>query len=195
MKNVLLAFLGVIFFYNTAIAAEYTIDKAHSEVTFKVKHLGISYVYGNFGEFEGTYTFEPTTPSESSVQATIKTTSIDTGNSKRDDHLRNPDFFEASAYPLITYRSKAIENASASGFKVIGDLTMHGVTKEVVLDVVYNGAATDPGGNERTAFSATTELNRKDFGLTWNKLLETGGVIVGDEIKINLEIAGIKTKD
>ncbi len=175
----------------TSFAAEYEIDPAHSSVEFKIKHLAISNVNGAFGAFEGTLSFDPTNVGASKTTAKISVDSISTENSKRDDHLKSPDFFNIAQFPALTFVSKET-SGTAESFKVKGDLTMHGVTKPVVLDVTYNGTAKDPHGNERVGFSATTSLNRKDFGLTWSKLTEAGSIVVGDEVKIALEIAGVK---
>jgi len=175
----------------TSFAAEYEIDPAHSSVEFKIKHLAISNVNGTFGAFEGTLSFDPTNVGASKTTAKISVDSISTENSKRDDHLKSPDFFNIAQFPALTFVSKET-SGTAESFKVKGDLTMHGVTKPVVLDVTYNGTAKDPHGNERVGFSATTSLNRKDFGLTWSKLTEAGSIVVGDEVKIALEIAGVK---
>jgi len=174
-----------------SFAAEYEIDPAHSSVEFKIKHLAISNVNGAFGAFEGTLSFDPTNVGASKTTAKISVDSISTENSKRDDHLKSPDFFNIAQFPALTFVSKET-SGTAESFKVKGDLTMHGVTKPVVLDVTYNGTAKDPHGNERVGFSATTSLNRKDFGLTWSKLTEAGSIVVGDEVKIALEIAGVK---
>jgi polyisoprenoid-binding protein YceI len=177
-----------------ALSEVYTIDAEHSAVGFKVKHLAISSVPGQFKTFSGDIQFDPTKPEKSSVVATIDAGSVTTQQTKRDEHLRSEDFFDIKKFPTLTFKSSGIEGASKDAFKVKGDLTMHGVTKPVVLDVAYNGASKDPGGNERVAFSATTELNRKDFGLAWNKLLETGALVVGENVKISLEIEAMKKK-
>lgn len=175
-----------------AWAADYAIDSSHSSIGFKVKHLAISSVPGTFSEFKGTFSYDPKNVAASKAEAHIVVKSIDTSDAKRDDHLRAADFFDESKYPTITFKSQKVEGVSESEFKAHGDLTIHGVTKPVVLDVTYGGSAVDPWGKERAAFVATTKINRKDFGLTWSKTLETGSLVVGDEVSITLEIEGIK---
>lgn len=193
-KTILLSVCTLLFlsFPGPSFAATYKIDTDHTEITFKVKHLGISYVSGSFGEFQGTFEFDPNNVDASRTEAKIAAKSINTRNKKRDDHLRAPDFLDASKFPAITFVSKEIKNVNGSNFTVVGDLSIHGVTKEVELAVTFNGAVKDPWGNEKAAFSASTEINRKHFGLTWNKLLETGAFVVGEEVKISIEVEGTK---
>ncbi len=174
-------------------AATYEIDSAHSSVEFKVRHL-IGKVTGRFNSFSGSIDYEPGKPKEWKVKATIEAKSIDTNNEKRDDHLRNDDFFHVKKYPTLEFVSTKVLKAEKDSAKIRGNLTMHGVTKPVVLDVEILGTAVDPWGNEKAVFSATTKLNRKDFGLSWNKKLETGGLLVGDEIQIFLEVESNKKK-
>ena len=175
-------------------AADYTIDSDHSSITFKVRHLAISSVSGRFSEFAGMFSYDPNNVTTSKTDATIKIKSINTEQAKRDDHLRSPDFFDAAKFGEITFKSSAVKNPTAEGFQLLGDLTMHGVTKPVTLDVTVGGLGKDMYGNERAAFSATTKIDRKDWGLTWSKTLDTGAVVVGDEVTVNLEIEGIKKK-
>jgi len=177
---------------SSAWAAEYEIDPSHSSVGFKVKHLAISSVPGKFAEFKGTFSFDPENVEASKADASITATSIDTGDKKRDDHLRGGDFLDTTAHPTISFKSSKVEKLSDSEFKAHGDLSIHGVTKPVVLDVTFGGAVKDPWGKERAAFVATTKINRKDFGLTWSKVLETGGLVVGDDVAITLEVEGVK---
>ncbi|NDC38436.1 MAG: polyisoprenoid-binding protein [Proteobacteria bacterium] len=189
-------FLGIVLAVCTtsAGAESYTIDSAHTTVGFKIKHMAISTVTGQFADFGGTFSYNPKDVKSSKVAATIKAPSISTQHQKRDDHLRGSDFFDVLKFPEISFVSKEILDPSAESFKVRGDLTIRGVTKPVTLDVTFGGAAKDPWGNEKIAFSATTKINRRDFGLTWSKLLETGALVVGDEVAINLEVEGTKTK-
>lgn len=175
----------------SSFAADYTIDPDHSSVEFKIKHLAITNVNGAFGRFEGNLFFDPSNVSAAKTTAKISVDSITTENGKRDDHLKSPDFFNTAQFPELTFVSKET-TGSAESFQVKGDLTMRGVTKPVVLDVTYNGTAKDHYGNERVGFSATTSLNRKDFGLTWSKLTEAGAIVVGDDVKITLDISAIK---
>lgn len=177
-----------------ADVTEYIIDPDHSQVIFKVKHMGISTVTGSFDEFEGTYAFDEEDLSQSNVETVIRTASINTNKKKRDDHLKSPDFLDVEKNPTIIFKSKEIRNADGEDFEIVGDLTINGVTKEVVLDAEYGGSAKDPWGNERSAFTAETTIDRKDYGITWNKTLDAGGVVVGDDVKIVLEVEGIKKK-
>lgn len=175
-----------------ASAAEYKIDPTHSTVGFKIKHLAISTVAGSFTDFTGSFEFEPNKIEASKAEAQINIKSVDTNQGKRDDHLRSPDFFDVAKFPEMKFVSKKVSDVKGDTFKVDGDLTIHGVTKPVTLDVTFGGVAKDPWNNERAAFAATTKINRKDFGLTWNKALETGGLVVGEEVAVNIEIEGIK---
>jgi polyisoprenoid-binding protein YceI len=169
----------------------WAIDAAHSEAGFAVKHLMISTVKGRFGAISGTIVLDEANPAASTVQAEIDATSIDTRSEQRDAHLRSPDFFAVEAYPTLTFRSTKVDAQSKGEFRVTGDLTIRDVTKQVVLEVEETGRATDPWGGERIGFTATTKLNRDEFGLTWNAALETGGVMVGNEVKITLEIQAV----
>ena len=168
----------------------YRIDKAHSEAIFQVRHL-VTKVRGRFTDFEGTIDYNEANPEQSSVNFTIQATSIDTAEPDRDKHLRTADFFDVEQFPTITFHSKRITRRGGENFDVTGDLTMHGVTKEIVLPVAHMGKAKDPWGGERVGFEAETTLNRKDFGLNWNAMLEAGGFLVGDEVKVSLEIQAV----
>jgi polyisoprenoid-binding protein YceI len=168
----------------------YRIDKAHSEAIFQVRHL-VTKVRGRFTDFEGTIDYNEGNPEQSSVNFTVQATSIDTAEPDRDKHLRTADFFDVEQHPTITFRSKRITRRGGDNFDVTGDLTMHGVTKEVVLPVAHLGKAKDPWGGERVGFEAETTLNRKDFGLNWNAMLEAGGFLVGDDVKVSLQIQAV----
>jgi polyisoprenoid-binding protein YceI len=176
-------------------AASYTVDPAHTEIQFKVKHLTIATVRGTFVDFEGDFEFDQDSIAASSANATIEAKSVNTNNQKRDDHLRSDDFFNVEKNPKITFFSKEVKNVKGDTFTVVGDITINGVTRTIELDAEFNGAATDPWGNERVAFSAESKIDRKDFGLTWNKVMEAGGLVVGDEVKIHVEVEGIKKQD
>lgn len=176
----------------TAWATDYKIDPTHTSVGFKVKHLAISSVPGKFVDVKGSFSFDPAKIESSKAEAEIAVASVDTNEAKRDDHLKSPDFLDSTKFPSITFKSNKVEKISNSEFNAVGDLTIHGVTKPVTLKVTYGGAAKDPWGNERAAFLATTKINRKDFGLTWNKVLETGGLLVGEDVEISLEVEGVK---
>ena len=172
-------------FSSQAEVAEYAIDTAHSQVIFKVKHLAISTVTGRFDTFEGSYAFDSEDISKSSVETSIVASSINTNEKDRDDHIRSDDFLDVEKYPNITFKSKSINKGKGNDFQIVGDLT---------LDAEYEGSAKDPRGNERSAFTANGEISRKDYGMTWNKVLEAGGFVVGDEVKITLEIQGVRKK-
>jgi polyisoprenoid-binding protein YceI len=176
-----------------ASAATWTIDPEHSNIGFKVRHLMVSNVKGNFEKHSGTVDIDDKNITKSKVEVSIDTNSISTGVQKRDEHLRSADFFDVAKFPAMTFVSKKVAKAGKDKLKVTGDLTLHGVTKEVVLDVEGpSKESKDPWGNIRKGATATAKINRKDFGLNWNKALETGGVLVGEEIAINLEIEMIK---
>jgi polyisoprenoid-binding protein YceI len=174
----------------TTATTTYTIDKAHSEATFQVRHL-LTKVRGRFSDFAGTIEYDADHPERSSVTATIQATSIDTNEADRDTHLRSADFFGVDRFPTLTFTSTGVTKKGRDTFDVVGDLTIHGVTRPVTLNVSFLGKATDPWGNERLGFEADTTINRKDFGLTWNAALETGGFLVGDEVKINLSVQAL----
>jgi polyisoprenoid-binding protein YceI len=166
----------------------FTIDKAHSEAEFQVRHL-ITKVRGRFSDFEGAIQFDETQPANSSVTITIPTASVDTNVADRDTHLRSEDFFFVEKYPQITFASASIKPAGSPGaFAVTGDLTIRGVTKRITLPVTYLGKAKDPWGNEKLGFETEITINRKDYGLMWNAALEAGGFLVGDEVKISMSI-------
>ncbi len=176
-----------------APAATYQVDPVHSQVEFTVDHLVIFKVSGNFSEYEGTIEADAAGKTLKSASATIKVASLDTREAKRDEHLRSADFFDAASHPTMTFVSKKVEG-SGDNITVRGDLTIRGTTREVVLKGRFRGANTDPWGNVRAGFSASTVINRRDYGLNWNKALEAGGVVVGDEVTINLEIQGVLNK-
>jgi polyisoprenoid-binding protein YceI len=174
-------------------AATWQIDPEHSSVQFKVRHLMVSNVKGEFSRFSGLATIDDQDITRSSVKVNIETASIDTKVAKRDEHLKSADFFDVTKYPAMTFASKKVVKAGNDKLKVTGDLTIHGVTREVILDVEGPTAEVkDPWGNTRRGATATTKINRKDFGLNWNKALETGGVVVGDDVIITLEVEMIK---
>ena len=171
------------------VTESWTIDKAHSAAEFKVRHL-MANVGGRFNDFDAVIHLDRTNAANSSVEFTIQATSIDTGNKNRDEHLRSPDFFDVAKFPTITFKSVSIRERSKDLYDVTGDLTMHGVTKRLTLPVQFLGFGRGPGGNEKAGFEITTTLNRKDFGVVWNRALDEGGVLLGDDVKvtINLEL-------
>lgn len=173
-------------------APQWTIDPGHSLVEFSVRHLMITSVKGHFGTLEGTIVGNPDDMTGGSVEATIDATSIDTRDEKRDEHLRSADFFEVEKFPKLTFKSTDVKKTGDGTYDVTGDLTIRDKTVSVTLKTEFLGKATDPWGNEKIGFRASTAVNRKDFGLTWNAPLEAGGVLVGDEVKITLEIQAAK---
>lgn len=182
----------------TATATEtkstWTVDPAHAEVGFSVRHLMISTVRGRFGAVNGTVTLDEANPSASKVDVTIDVTSIDTRQEQRDAHLRSPDFFDVENFPTMHFVSKKVVGNVTEEFKLIGDLTIRGVTKEVTLDVTAEGRGKDPWGNERAGFSAKGKITRSEFGLTWNQMLEAGGVAVSDEVKLAIDAEVVRQK-
>ena len=171
----------------------YKIDPAHSSANFVVRHMMITNVRGGFSGVEGTLEFDPQNPTDSRVEAVINTSKINTLDENRDAHLKSADFLDAEKFPTMTFKSKKIAAAGEGEWKVTGDLTLHGVTKEVVLNVEGPTAeGKDPFGNVRIGASATTKIKRSEFGLSWNAALETGGILVGDDLKIELEISAIR---
>jgi polyisoprenoid-binding protein YceI len=176
-----------------ALATTYELDPQHTAADFTVRHMMVSNVRGEFGKVTGTLNLDDKDITKSTVEVTIDANSINTREPKRDAHLKSADFFDVAKYPALTFKSTKVEKAGDNKLKVTGDLTMHGVTKTVVLDV--DGPSKemkDPGGNMRIGAGATTKVNRKDYGLMWNMALESGGVLVGDEVTINLSMEAVK---
>jgi len=172
----------------TDTAATWQIDAGHSLVEFAVKHMMFTTTKGRFGQFSGTIAYDEADASRSAVAVEIDTVSVDTRDEKRDDHLRSGDFFDSERFPTITFTSTRVEPTGDDSFRVAGDLTIRGITRPAVLDAEFTGRGTNPWGQEVIGFSATTKFKRSEFGLEWNAALETGGVLVGDEVKISLEI-------
>ena len=171
----------------------WNIDPVHSVVEFKVKHMMISNVKGHFSKFTGTLTLDEANPANSSAEASIEVASIDTRDAQRDGHLKSADFFDVEKFPTMTFKSTNVKATGKDSGTVEGDLTIHGVTRKAVLEVEGPTApGKDPWGNTRVAVSATTKISRKDFGLTWNAPLETGGILVGDEVTITLDVQFVK---
>ncbi len=166
----------------------WNIDPAHSAVSFAVKHMMVSNVRGQFGEFSGTVTTMGQKPETAQVEVVIQAASIDTRNADRDKHLRSADFLDVDKYPTITFRSKKVELAVGNKAHIVGDLTLHGVTREVVLEADLAPVVKDPWGNLRVGAHATTTINRKDFGITWSRTLDTGELVVGDEVSVALDV-------
>jgi polyisoprenoid-binding protein YceI len=174
--------------YKRSKSMSWKIDPSHSLIEFSVKHMMITKVRGQFTSFDGAVTVDPTSLPASKVEGSIDVASIDTGEEQRDNHLRSADFFDVENYPQMTFRSTRIEAMGGDEYKVYGDMTIKDVRREVVFEVSNEGQGQDPWGGQRWGISATARLNRKDFGLTWNVALETGGWLVGDEVKITIEL-------
>jgi len=191
-----LMLLSCTLFSVPALASDWTIDSAHSEADFKVRHMGISYVNGTLGTITGAIHLDEGNISKSSVAVSIDVSQIETREPKRNAHLKSPDFFDVAKYPAVTFKSTRVQQESVGKLKITGDLTMHGVTKSVVLSVDGPTAPVkDPWGNSHIAASATTQVDRKDYGLVWNKPLEAGaGMLVGDDVAIAISIEALPKK-
>ncbi|MBI4227573.1 MAG: YceI family protein [Candidatus Omnitrophica bacterium] len=173
-----------------AWAATYALDADHTTVAFKIRHL-VAYVRGTFNQFEGTIDYEPGRPETWKARAVIQAASIDTRVPERDTHLRGADFFDVDTHPTLTFTSTTVTGATATAATLHGDLTIHGVTKPTTLALTIHGVGKDPWGNVRAGFTATTTIHRKEFGLTWNKAVEAGQLLVGDDVEITIEAEGL----
>lgn len=173
--------------------ARWDVDPDHSIIEFRVAHMVVSKTAGKFTDYRGLVEMDPDTRTFKTIEATINTASVNTNQEKRDAHLRNADFFDVQQYPTMTFKMKSYKSAG-DGYTALGDLTLHGVTREITLVGTFNGVTKDPWGNQRAGFNAEGKLNRKDFGMVWNKTLDSGGLVVGDEVQIRLDIECIKTK-
>lgn len=175
----------------SASAQKWEVEKVHSSVGFSVKHLVISKVKGNFRDFSGTINFDGKNWDKASAEMKVMVGSINTNDDKRDAHLKSADFFDAGQFPEMSFKSKKVTKGEGDAFKLVGDLTIRGITKEVTFECEFNGM-TDFMGTSKAGFSAQTKINRQDFGVSWNKTLDTGGVVVGDEVEIYLELEANK---
>ena len=193
MKWFSLAVAAIVVAAPLSAADRYDLDPVHSEANFKVRHL-MSNVTGAFNELSGKLTIDPKNPAASSVEFSINSSSIDTDNAERDTHLKSADWFEVAKYPAITFKSTKVAAAGKDRYNVTGNLTIHGVTKEVTLPVAFLGFGKDPWGNERAGFETETVLDRKEYGLTWNKALDEGGVLLGDDVKVSLNLQFVRKK-
>jgi polyisoprenoid-binding protein YceI len=179
----------------SAVAQTWLIDPAHTLSGFTVRHLMVTNVRGSFDTTRGSIEYAPGDPNSIKADIVVETRTVNTRNQKRDDHLRTDDFFNAEKFPSITFRSKRVENVRAGGFDLVGDLTIRDVTREVVLKVDGPTAPVkDPQGNRRVGASASTSIRRKDFGVSWNRAIEAGGVVVGDEVKIEIDVQAVEKK-
>ncbi|MDX2493928.1 MAG: YceI family protein [Desulfuromusa sp.] len=190
IKKLSLLLLATLLIASTSFAETFQVDTPHTQIHFSVQHLVVFKVRGNFNDFVGVVDTDPKSKTIVSAEATIQTASVDTRNEKRNKHLRSVDFFNAAEYPEIHFKSKKV-TGSGDNITLVGDMTIKGVTKEIVLKGSFLGTTTGPRGKLRAGFEATGTINRKDFGLNWNKVTETGGIIVGDEIQIGLEIESV----
>ena len=179
----------------TDLTGTYTLDPTHTRIGFVARHAMVTKVRGSFNEFEGTAVIDGADPANSSVRVTIDAASIDTRNAQRDEHLRSNDFFAMDEYPEITFKSTSVEQIGDAEYRVTGDLTLKGVTKPVTVDFDYTGAAVDPFGNQRIGLEGTTTINRKDWGVTWNAPLETGGVLVSEKVTLEFEVSAVRKVD
>ena len=176
-----------------AESARWNVDPDHSTIEFRVTHMVVSKTTGHFADYQGFIDMDAEAGTVKAIEATIKTASVNTKHEKRDAHLRNPDFFDVEKYPTMTYRLRHYKK-TADGYEAVGELTLRGVTKDITLTGNFNGVAKDPWGNLRAGFNAEGRLNRKDFGMVWSKTLDGGGLVVGDEVLIKLDIECIKAK-
>jgi polyisoprenoid-binding protein YceI len=176
----------------TELTGTYTLDPAHSRIGFVARHAMVTKVRGAFNEFEGTATLDGANPASSSAQVTISAASIDTRNAQRDEHLRSNDFLSMDEYPRITFSSTGARQADDSTFELTGDLTIKGVTNPITIPFSFEGSAKDPFGNLRVGFEGAVTINRKDYGITWNAALETGGVLVSDKVTLEFELSLVK---
>ncbi len=174
------------------ISGDYTIDTSHSRLGFSARHAMVTTVRGSFSSFEGSAHIDTATPADSTVTLTIDVSGVDTGSADRDGHLRSADFFDVENHPSMTFRSTQVEREDASTWLITGDLTIKDVTKPVTIEFESTGSARDPFGNLRVGFEGATSINRKDWGLTWNAALETGGVLVSEKIKLEFDVSAIQ---
>ena len=196
MKKInLIAFLLIAAFLTTSAQVNWNFDKSHTNIGFKVDHMVIAEVEGEFNSYEGTFS----SPAEdnfegSTISFTVDVNSINTDNKDRDNHLKSDDFFNAEKFPKITFKGKSMKKVDGKKYKLVGDVTMRDVTKEITLDVEYNGTIKDPWGNTRSGFNLEGKVNRFDYGLKWNNLLETGSLVVGEIVTIEAHVELIKQK-
>jgi len=194
MKTRFAALAVAVALASPALAADtYQFDKAHTTVGFQVRHI-FTMLGGKFQDFSGTIKVDRAKPESSSVEFTIQAASIFTNEPKRDEHLKSPDFFDVASHPTITFKSTSVKPGANNVYQVTGDLTMRGVTKSITIPVTFLGEGKDPWGNEKIGFETSTTLNRKDYGINWNKTLDQGGVLVGDEVKVQVSVEANKVK-
>jgi polyisoprenoid-binding protein YceI len=187
MKRLLFVLLGTLLLALPVAAAKWEVDKAHSSVNFKVSHMVISTVNGKFETFDGSFDFDPKNLATGTAEMTIDVASINTDNDKRDGHLKSADFFDAEKYPKITFKSKKVIPGTGKNFKIVGDLTIRDVTKEVTFDCVFNGSA-EFMGTTKAGFTCSTTINRQDYHVNWSKTLDNGGLVAGNDVDITLDL-------
>lgn len=193
-KKMIFSVLALALIATAAQAGDWTIDKSHSSVNFEVRHLVVSKTRGSFGDFEGTAKFEEGKLADGSATVTVQMASVDTDSEDRDNHLRNADFFDVEKHPTMSFTSTKVIPGDGDKFKLVGNLTIKDVTKEVTFDCEYYGTVNDPWGNTRAGFSAETTIDRQDFNVEYNSVLDTGGLAVGNDVKITLELELVKAK-
>jgi polyisoprenoid-binding protein YceI len=193
LNSIVIGFLALWPAPGWADTARWDVDPDHSIIEFRVTHMVVSKTAGRFMDYSGFIEMDPEARTFKTIEATINTASVNTNQEKRDAHLRNPDFFDVEKFPTMTYRLKSYKK-QGEGYMAVGDLTLRGVTKEITLAGNFNGVTKDPWGNTRAGFNGEGKLNRKDFGMVWNKTLDSGGLVVGDDVHIRLDIECIKSK-
>jgi polyisoprenoid-binding protein YceI len=193
LNSIVIGFLALWPAAGWADTARWDVDPDHSIIEFRVTHMVVSKTAGRFMDYSGFIEMDPEARTFKTIEATINTASVNTNQEKRDAHLRNPDFFDVEKFPTMTYRLKSYKK-QGEGYMAVGDLTLRGVTKEITLAGNFNGVTKDPWGNTRAGFNGEGKLNRKDFGMVWNKTLDSGGLVVGDDVHIRLDIECIKSK-
>ena len=194
MKTRLTVLAAALAVASPALAADtYQFDKSHTTVAFQVRHI-VTNVGGKFQDFAGTIRVDRVKPENSSVEFTIQAASINTNEPKRDEHLKSPDFFDVASQPTVTFKSTSVKPTGKDAYEITGNLTLRGVTKQITLPVTFLGEGKDPWGNEKMGFELSTTLNRKDYGINWNKALDQGGFLVGDEVKVQISVEANKVK-
>lgn len=194
MKKILLAVIAMFAAATHSIAAEtYSVDTSHATVLFQVRHF-MTQVAGEFGTFDGSIHIDRENPENSSVAFTIQAKSIDTNNEKRDEHLRSPDFFDVASHPTITFTSTSVKPVGDDTYEVTGEFTMRGVMKPITLPVKVLGELKDPWGNQRIGFETTTTINRQDYGVSWNRVLDQGGLVLGDEVRVTINLEAVQQR-
>ena len=191
MKKLLLLALGLLFSLNLHAADTYVVDSAHSQIGFAVKHIMVSTIKGSFGDYTSNITFDPADAASFKADATIQVKSVDTNNEQRDEHLRTADFFDVGQFPTITFKSKSLTGANGS-YTLVGDLMLHGVTKEVSFPVQISGPVASPMGGDAIGLSGQLTVNRQDYGIKWNKDMDKGGVMLGNDVTVSIELEAHK---